>query len=81
MVLGISFLTALRVEVVSKPVILGTLTLISVILLWYWVFKTNPLVSMALTVVTNLSYSVCLTTPLSTTLFSLLKSTGQFLIY
>ena len=36
---------------------------------------------MALTVVTNLSYSVCLTTPLSTTLFSLLKSTGQFLIY
>ena len=41
-----------------------------------WVFKTNPLVPMAFALVANLSNTVFLTTPLSTTLRSLHKSGG-----
>ena len=42
----------------------------------YSVFKTNPLVSILFTLVTNLSYAVFLTTSFFTTSLSLLKSTG-----
>ena len=43
---------------------------------WYLVFKTNPLVSILFTLVTNLSCTVFLTTSFFTTLISLLKSIG-----
>ena len=39
-----------------------------------WIFRTNQLVSMTLTLVTNLSYTVFVTTLLFTTLLRLLKS-------
>ena len=39
-------------------------------------FKINPLVSILFTFVTNLSYTIFLTTSLFITLLSLLKSTG-----
>ena len=39
-------------------------------------FKTNPLVSMVLTLVTNLLYSVFLTTSFFAIALNLLKSTG-----
>ena len=42
----------------------------------YLVFKRNPLVSVLFTLVTNLSYTVFLTTSFFTTLLNLLKSTG-----
>ena len=42
----------------------------------YLVLKTDPLVSILFTFVTNLSYTVFLTTSFLTTLLSLLKSTG-----
>ena len=42
----------------------------------YSVFKTNPLVSILFTLVTNLSYAVFLTTSFFTTSLSLLKLTG-----
>ena len=42
----------------------------------YLVFKTNPLVSIPFTFLTNLLYTVLLTTPLFTKLINLLKLTG-----
>ena len=43
----------------------------------YLVFKTNPVVPISFTFVTNLSYTVFFTTSLFTKLLSLLKSTGK----
>ena len=47
----------------------------------YLVFKTNPLVSILFTLVTNLSYTYFLATSFFTTSLNLLKSTGTALIY
>ena len=101
---SISFSTAVNAELVPKPVILGILFSISVILAFksvflarspvlgiflcasliffsksdlsvsYIVFKANHVVSILSTFVTNLSYSVFLTTSSFTTLLNLAKS-------
>ena len=104
--LGILFLTVGSAELVAKPLILGILPSILVILelksvflakplapgiflsasliffsksdlsVSYVVFKINSVVSILSTFVTNLLYSVSLTTSFFTTLLSLTKSLG-----
>ena len=101
---GILLSTAVNAELVAKPVILGILFSISVILAFksvarslvseiffsvslnffsrfdlsvsYLFFKTNPVVSMLSTFVTNLLFSVFLTKSFFTTLLNLAKSSG-----
>ena len=104
--LGIIFSRPLRTVVVPKPVILGILPSISLILTLQYIsltsalvsgnflcgsyfflicqcyiaIKTNPLVLMALTLVTNISNTAFLTTSLSTAILKLLKSAGKVFV-
>ena len=60
----------------KKSVTLGILFSNSVLSVFYLVFNTKSVVSRLSTFATNLSHTAFLTTSFSTTLLSLLKSTG-----
>ena len=60
----------------TKPQVSGILFSNSDLSVSYLVFKTNPLVSILSTLVTNLFYTSFLTTSVFTTSLNLVKSTG-----
>ena len=62
----------------TRPLVLGILFSNSDLYVSYLVFKTNPLVSILSTLVTNLLYTSFLTTSFYTTSLNLLKSTGTY---
>ena len=76
LVLGILFSTVVNAVFVAKLLISGILFSNSVILVLQLVFNTKWLVSILFTLVTNLLYSVFLTTSFFTTLLNLLTSLG-----
>ena len=75
---GLLFSTAVNVEVVAKPLILGTSFLTSLIFVLRLILEAKLLISGVLSSILFILalYSVFLTTLFLTTLLNLLKSTG-----